>query len=176
MQKETFQALFSEYQEPLFTYLYRMCYSKETAEELVQETFYRAMVSLRPKDMRYARAWLHKVARNLYIDWLRRRVAEQKMIHSVEQSTPAISSWGIPEEYLKKHEDQQKIIWVMQQLPERMKTILYLREIEEFSYQELAEAMDMEMAQVKVTLHRAREKFRQWAERWERGEQHGSRR
>lgn len=58
----------------------------------------------------------------------------------------------------------------MQQLPERMRTILYLREIEEFSYQELAETLAMSLDQVKVTLHRARKNFAsgrsEWKEEW----------
>ncbi|WP_208918573.1 RNA polymerase sigma factor [Paenibacillus uliginis] len=68
MRSDLYTELFKTYQSSLYLYLYRMCGSKETAEELVQETFYRAMVSMKTEHREYARAWLYKVARHLFID------------------------------------------------------------------------------------------------------------
>jgi RNA polymerase sigma factor (sigma-70 family) len=77
MKRETWADLFAAYQNPLYRYLYRMCGSREVAEELLQETFYRAMLSFTLRDAKAVRAWLYKVARHLYIDWLRRQTAER---------------------------------------------------------------------------------------------------
>jgi RNA polymerase sigma factor (sigma-70 family) len=150
MREETFTALFNELQNPLYTYLIRMAGSREVAEELMQETFYRAMVSLKSSDLQYARAWLYKVARHLYVDWLRKHTIEKRLLENMEQVSDGISRLGNPEEAWQRKDTQDKIAWVMKRLPERMRTLIYLREIEDFSYQELAETMEMNMNQIKV--------------------------
>lgn len=169
MKAQLWSEWFAEYQQPLYRYLYRMCGSREVAEELLQETFYRAMLSLSIQDARQARAWLYKVARLLYIDWLRKQTSEKSMLENIRRLFSASSRTYEPETMYRQKEDKQRAEWILQQLPERMRTILYLREIEEFSYQELAETLAMSLDQVKVTLHRARKKFREWEKRVEGG-------
>jgi RNA polymerase sigma factor (SigM family) len=173
MKRETWADLFAAYQNPLYRYLYRMCGSREVAEELLQETFYRAMLSFTLRDAKAVRAWLYKVARHLYIDWLRRQTAERKMVDSICRLVGRGYAGGDPETAYEQKEAAQTVERIMRQLPERMRTILYLREIEGFSYDELAAAMELNMNQVKVTLHRAREKFREVEARMERSEEDG---
>ncbi|MFD1039950.1 RNA polymerase sigma factor [Virgibacillus byunsanensis] len=152
--------MFEQYQLPLYRYLLQMSRNEQIAEELLQETFYRAMVSLQVKDMIQARAWLFKVARNLFIDWTRKSKSEQQMIEQIQIKHESISNLGNPELQFEKKTRQQELEAVMKQLPERMRTIIYLREIQGFTYKELTTAMNLTESQVKVTLHRAREKFR----------------
>ena len=92
MQKNIFISLFETYQLPLYRYLLQMTRNEETAEELLQETFYRAMVSLKVENMNQAKAWLFKVARNLYIDQLRKAEAEERMLEKVKAKQTGISS------------------------------------------------------------------------------------
>jgi RNA polymerase sigma-70 factor (ECF subfamily) len=50
---------------------------------------------------------------------------------------------------------------VIETLPQKQKEIYHLREVEELSYQEIAEVMSLTLAEVKVTLHRTREKIKE---------------
>ena len=59
--------LYEAYGRELFLYLYSLCKSRETAEDLMQETFVKALLSL-PDGHANVRAWLYMVARNLYYD------------------------------------------------------------------------------------------------------------
>jgi len=170
LQKNIFISLFETYQLPLYRYLLQMTRNEETAEELLQETFYRAMVSLKVENMNQAKAWLFKVARNLYIDQLRKAEAEERMLEKVKAKQTGISSLGNPQQQLEKKWKQKELEQILSMLPERMRTILYLREIQGFTYKELEIMMNLTESQVKVTLHRARSKFRQLqAERKEEG-------
>lgn len=169
MRNDPFTELFLTYQPSLYRYLYRLCGSKEWAEELLQETFYRAMLSLRQEDALMARAWLFKVARNLFIDSLRKRGRDAELLQEIGRRASGVSPSDLPEEALDRKEQRRKITEVMNRLPERERTLLYLREIEQFSYQELAAALDLSMNHVKVLLHRSRQRFRELAEQWERG-------
>lgn len=160
MRSDTFSKLFDQFHPSLYRYLYRMTGSHSEAEELLQETFVKAMVSLKVKNLKQARAWLYKVARNLYVDWVRKNSAEQRMVDHVKRNTLHTSPLGNPEAEYDQKERQRRLSKIMQRMPERMRTILYLREVEEFSYRELSETMELSMSQVKVTLHRSRERFR----------------
>jgi RNA polymerase sigma factor (sigma-70 family) len=103
LQKNIFISLFETYQLPLYRYLLQMTRNEETAEELLQETFYRAMVSLKVENMNQAKAWLFKVARNLYIDQLRKAEAEGRMLEKVKAKQTGISSLGNPQQQLEKN-------------------------------------------------------------------------
>ncbi|MFD2043140.1 RNA polymerase sigma factor [Ornithinibacillus salinisoli] len=85
MKKFIFKELFEAYQLPLFRYLLQMSRNREIAEDLLQETFYRAMVSLDVKSMMQAKAWLFRVARNLYIDTTRKNKTEMKLVERLKK-------------------------------------------------------------------------------------------
>ncbi|MFB4167814.1 RNA polymerase sigma factor [Virgibacillus sp. JSM 102003] len=160
MKRSIFTDLFEAYQLPLYRYLLQMSRNKQVAEELLQETFYRAMISLEVKNMAQAKAWLFKVARNLFIDWTRKSKSEQLMVERIQLERADNNNIGNPEEQLENLTKQVHIEEVLSRLPERMRTILYIREIQGFTYQEVATAMNLSVSQVKTTLFRARKKFR----------------
>ena len=73
--------LYEAYGRELFLYLYSLCKSRETAEDLMQETFVKALLSL-PDGHANVRAWLYMVARNLYYDMCRRRFIWKRAAHT----------------------------------------------------------------------------------------------
>ncbi len=83
----------------------------------------------------------------------------------VEMNSP----YGIPEDSLLKKEQSQQLEDLLDLLPEQYRSILYLREYEEFSYREIMVALNLTEEQVKVTLYRARKRLSCLAEKkgWE---------
>lgn len=65
--------LYRKYTKPLYYFLLKLSGSHQLAEDLVQETFVRATISLSFYQNEDVRAWLFKVARNAYLDEWRRR-------------------------------------------------------------------------------------------------------
>lgn len=76
-----------------------------------------------------------------------------------------ISPYGLPQEELHKKEEKQEIDDLMNLLPEQYRTILHLREHQQFTYEELGTTLELTQNQVKVLLHRARQKLKQIADR-----------
>lgn len=70
-----------------------------------------------------------------------------------------ISPYGLPEDAALAQERKDDLHALFNYLPEHYRTILYLREAAEFSYAEIATAMDLSVDQVKVTLYRSRKKL-----------------
>ncbi|PWW31174.1 RNA polymerase RpoE-like sigma-24 subunit [Cytobacillus oceanisediminis] len=161
--------LYRHYARPLYYYLYKMSGSKETAEDLTQETFVRATVSLTFYQQEDVRAWLFKVARNAYLDEWRKRQRRKKIPFAdyIFPMAEMTSPYGLPEDSAIKRETRKNVEDLLSCLPEQYRSILYLREFESFSYSEIEEALDLTENQVKVTLHRARKKLAQLAdEQW----------
>lgn len=157
--KEQLEDIYQQYAESLYYYLLRLSGSSSIAEELVQETFYRATISLSFYKNEEVRGWLFRVARNAYLDEWRKR-QRWKWVPFFEKE-PMHSPYGLPETEVVNKELSEELAELLKMLPENYRTILYLREFAEFSYEELQGTLEMSEAQVKVTLHRARKRLEQ---------------
>lgn len=168
--------LYRKYTKPLYYFLLKLSGSHQLAEDLTQETFVRATVSLSFYQQEDVRAWLFKVARNAYLDEWRRR-QRRKWVPFADylfSGEEMVSPYDLPEDEAIKEETSRDLQELLSYLPEQYRTILHLREVEQFSYQEICEALDLSESQVKVTIHRARKRLAQIAEKhgW-KGEGHG---
>lgn len=173
------ETVYLAYAKPLYFYLLKLTGSATIAEELVQETFYRATLSLDLYEDGQVKSWLFKVARHAYMDEWRKR-KRWKWVPFYDYVTNAEefeSPYGIPEEVLARKEIVKEVNDVLKLLPENYRSILYLREYEQFTYEELAGTLDLSLNQVKVNLYRARQRFKQLSERlgknFERGDYDG---
>lgn len=161
MKNQQLEELFKLYSKPLYYFLWKLSGSSHLAEDLTQETFVRATISLHTYQGEQARAWLFKVARNIYIDeWRKRKRRESiPLVNRFKPAEEMISPYGLPEDTALAQEQRDDLNMLFDYLPEHYRTILYLREVAEFSYSEIATAMDLSVDQVKVMLHRSRKKL-----------------
>ncbi|WP_342430334.1 sigma-70 family RNA polymerase sigma factor [Neobacillus sp. FSL H8-0543] len=159
--------LYKQYARPLYLYLLKLCGSIPLAEDLTQETFVRATIHLHTYEGEEARAWLFKVARNTYLDeWRKHKRRRTIPLLSIFSSkVEMISPYGVPEESLLTEELNQQLEGLLKFLPEQYRSIIYLREYEQFSYKEIMNALQMTEEQVKVTLYRARRRLATLAEK-----------
>lgn len=177
--RESLEAIYLAFAKPLYFYLLKLTGSDAIAEELVQETFYRATLSLDLYEDGQVKSWLFKVARHAYMDeWRKRQRWKWVPFYDfLSNSTDFESPYGVPEEELATLELAEEVADIMRLLPENYRSILYLREYQQFSYEEISETMDLTLDQVKITLYRARQRFKQLAKRlgknFERGVANG---
>lgn len=167
MRKQKLEDLYKKYAKPLYFYLLKLCGSKAQAEDLTQETFVRATIHLHKYEEEEARAWLFMVARNTYIDEWRRQKRKRYLLKLplFTAKEEMISPYGLPENEWLDKELSQQLYDLLKYLPEQYRTIIYLREIEDFSYKEIMETLQLTENQVKVTLHRARKRLAGIAEK-----------
>lgn len=156
----TFEQLYDAYKPAITRYLLGMAGDVVLAEELTQEVFVRAAASLLLfRGDSAVSTWLFRIARNTYLSWAeRQRDAE---IDTEEfHALPDNGLRGDPEAQLLQAEQRATIRRAMIMLPERQRTILLLRDLQELSYAEIAAVLEMSLPAVKVNLHRARLSFR----------------
>lgn len=130
------------------------------AEDVVQEVF----IKLWNRREELAgidnlEAWSVRVTKNLAIDKLRSRPAPASPI---EESWSVETAEASPYQLTESSDTVGHIQALMTKLPEKQRLVMHLRDIEEYSYQEITESLEIPMAQVKVYLFRARQSMRNW--------------
>lgn len=157
----SFDQLYAQYKPAVTRYLGGMCGDPTLAEELAQETFVRAATKLMlfRGDSAFS-TWLFRIARNTYLSWVERQ-RDAKIDTEEFHALPDRRADGNPEAQILFAEQRTAIQRALAMLPERQRTILLLRDLEGFAYNEIAVVLDMSLAAVKVNLHRARLRFRE---------------
>lgn len=154
---DCFNELYKSVEKKLYGFVMKLTGDKYLTEEILQETFYRALCSMAAGGEELSHSWFFTVARNQYYDICRRKRRQGEGDGMDEE---AQSFLGIPELELEKSETRAAIQATLEQLSENYREIIMLRVYEELSYADIAKRLDMSIDQVKVTLFRARNKFR----------------
>jgi RNA polymerase sigma-70 factor (ECF subfamily) len=145
----------------------RVTRNEEDAHDVLQSAYLSAFRSL--GDFEGAcqlSTWLHRIVVNTALMKLRSR--RRKPEESIEDLLPAFqedghhveqfSEWCAPaDQLMERKETRTTVRACIERLPDNYRTVLILRDIEEFSTQEVAETLGMTPTAVKVRLHRARQ-------------------
>lgn len=160
---DAFGALVERYQNRVYNLALRMCGNRDDAFDLAQEAFFRAWRSLEGFQFESAfSTWLFRLTANVCLDWLRARkrrptvslttVDDEEETVELELPDPAKG----PEALLLAAEDRAALARAMNQLPVEYRQILTMRAINDLSYTEIAEILQIKEGTVKSRLSRAR--------------------
>lgn len=155
--------IYIELRDPIFGYLLRLSGDYNLAEELTQDTFYRALLSL-PKfrEESSVKTWLYAIARNTYLNWLRKNHSKGIVFTSFDEEflSPNDSHTDPAEQLLEK---ERRLIFnkSLYILPETYRTVIIFREIEELSYREIANILGKTENWARVTFFRAKQKLKE---------------
>lgn len=143
--------LYTVYRAELFKYCGRICGNPVDAEELVQETFIRALSNfelLEELGEKERRAWLYKAARNLFYDACRRKSAEMScQIYAGHDTDGGFSDIEIK--------------MLLASLPSELAQLFSKRYIEGYNSKELADEYGLSPSGVRAALSRARKLLRE---------------
>jgi RNA polymerase sigma-70 factor (ECF subfamily) len=150
---EMYNTLIHRHQDAVFNLLLKMTGHWHDADELTQETFLRAYRRLGAYDPRYSfKNWVITIAVNLAKNrwrsfWRRRRAEE----------AAAAPDWSAPADPSDPRLDALHA--ALQRLPERLRTPLVLRHMEDYSYAEIARTLGIGLSAAKMRVLRAREEL-----------------
>ena len=163
---DAYGKIVGRYHGRLYNFIYRFVGDRETAEDIVQETFLRAF---RKRDEYRAIAtfstWLFTIAGNLAKSELRRR-KRWRMI-SAERDEETDTGMELPDESARPDKVAESSIADVQiqnainSLPNNYRQVILLRDVEGMSYQEISEIVDCPVGTVKSRVNRARLKLQQ---------------
>ena len=152
----------------LYPAAYRMTRNRADAEDLVQETFAKALAaSGRLAPGSNLGAWLHRIMTNTFISWCRRRRYEPLPAATGPDGWPGNRTWtGNPangrsaEDQMLRCVIQADIVAAMRALPDRHRVTVYLADVEGLRYQEISAVTGIPVGSVKSCLHRGRVQLR----------------
>ena len=135
------------------------------AEDVAQETMLRIWNNMDEFKMKAAKAYIIKTTHNLCIDYLRRRKRNQQkelfFEDELDDKFYENEDLGNPENAAHQKMMNEKITEAVNVLPENLKSVFVLYEVEGFQYKEISEVLNLPMNGVKVNLFRARKKLRE---------------
>jgi RNA polymerase sigma-70 factor (ECF subfamily) len=153
-----------EYLNGLYSYALILTRNHAEAEDLVQETYFRAVRAMeRLRTDSNVKGWLLTILRNVWLNQLRSRRNAPEMVRMELDDrvvTSVVSASKDPLElYVEKMETEQ-VRTAIQKLPIQLREVILLREYEDLSYQEIANVLDCPTGTVMSRLARARAKLR----------------
>ncbi|MGG0718928.1 RNA polymerase sigma factor SigW [Robertmurraya massiliosenegalensis] len=155
------------YKDKVFQLCFRMLGNRHEAEDMAQEAFIRAYVNIASFniDLKFS-TWLYRIATNLCIDRIRKKKpdfyldAEVSGTDGLTMYSQVPSDSALPEEEVESIELHETIQREIAKLPEKYRSVIVLKYIEELSLNEISEILDMPLGTVKTRIHRGREALR----------------
>ncbi|MGC8780162.1 MAG: RNA polymerase sigma factor [Anaerolineae bacterium] len=156
--------MIERYSPTIYNLALRMMGNREEAEEVLQETFLSAFRAVNRFEGRsQLGTWLYRIAYNAAMMRLRRRQVPVTSIDAAHEGEEGeilprqLVDWGaLPDEILLSGELRRMLDAAVATLPEGLRTVFVLRDIEGLSTAETAQVLGLTETNVKVRLHRAR--------------------
>jgi RNA polymerase sigma-70 factor (ECF subfamily) len=106
-------------------------------------------------------SWVMRITRNQCYDWVKMNRYSLWVDKDINRDDIGMNETTGADQKTLVNDQINWLKKVIETLPQKQKEIYHLREVEELSYQEIAEVMSLTLAEVKVTLHRTREKIKE---------------
>ena len=149
-------SIYQEYADFVYKYLLSLCHEEDTAEELLQETFYQAVRSAHKYDHSCkVSTWLCQIAKHLWYQELdrRKRKGTTKLHENLTSLAPSL------EDQMCQKDDLLKIMRLVHVLDEVSKEVFFLRITGDLSFRDIGEIFDRNENWARVTFYRAKQKI-----------------
>ncbi|OHA89095.1 MAG: hypothetical protein A2741_01715 [Candidatus Zambryskibacteria bacterium RIFCSPHIGHO2_01_FULL_43_27] len=168
-EERAFSELVRRYEKRLQNFVFRATGDTSRAEDLVQETFLRVVRHLHRFDhTKKFSTWIYHIASNLAKNELRNRSRDPVVLfqrlednkRDDERQIQFVDPKGDADRLLKLHEHQDLISQAVRVMPVHHKEVFILREMADYTYEDIAVITQAELGTVKSRLNRAREAFK----------------
>ena len=159
MEQKLLTLVYEKYHRELYLYIYSLSRNHHIAEDLTQETFLKALLSL-PEEHGNIRAWLYMVARNLFFNYMEkasRNVSlEEEMERPVEEKDLLAN--------MIENERKLQLYQALKKLDMKKREILLLQYFGDLSQKEIAAVLHITPENVRVLAYRAKKELKKYME------------
>ena len=170
--QDAFGCLVRAYEKRVFAMTRRLCADPSDAEEAAQDAFLAVWQGLPGfRGEASFSTWLYRLCSNICIDFLRRRRRQQTVpltfedADGEEQTYAVPDAQPLPEEQVELKLTRETLAAAMAQLLPEHRAVLQLRVVNEMSYEQIADVLDIQIGTVKSRLSRARNQLKKILER-----------
>ncbi len=153
------EQIYEQYFETVYKYLFCLTHNSDIAEELTQETFYRAVKKIHTfKEDCKISVWLCQIAKNLWYDECRKN---RKKLKTSEDTFSEIQDSDRTEEKVIQNEEKMALYKKLQKLDEKTREVIYLRITGELSFKEIGTILNQTENWARVTFYRGKQKLKE---------------
>ena len=165
---EAFELLISSYDKRAYNIAYRVMGNEEDAKDMAQEALLRVFKSVKDfKGQSSFSTWLYRIVTNVCLDELRRRKNDKHIsmdstirTENGELHMELCSDKETPESVYERVEQRELIKNAIRELNDEYRSVIVLRDIQGFSYDEISNMLDCSLGTVKSRINRARTMLR----------------
>ena len=156
MQVDSFDQIYQTYFDPVYRYALSLSGNPQDAEEITQETFFKAMRSLDQFQGKSSlKSWLCAIAKNIWLSERRKKKA-QPIDDAIPLADPSIG----PEEAIARQDESMRIHRLLHHLDEPCREVFTLRTLGQLSFRDIGELFGKSENWACVVYHRARAKIK----------------
>lgn len=156
---QNMEQIYQEYFETVKKYLFCLTHDSNIAEELTQETFYRAINKIHTfKGNCKMSVWLCQIAKNI---WYNECKKNKKFKNVGEEEMFFLASKDEIEKSVIANEDKMQLYQKLQKLDEKTREVVYLRITGELSFKEIATILNKTETWARVTFYRGKQKLKE---------------
>ncbi len=162
---EAFGRLLGHYETMVYNLVLRFVRQREEAQDITQEVFINAYTHLGDYDhSRPFVAWILGIARNQALYRLR-GLKRREVASDTIEDRPASGIEGDSHTQVQNKQLEHEVLRCLDALPEKYRTVIVLRHLLERSYQEISDALSMNLGTVKTNIHLGRKLLREKLQR-----------
>lgn len=159
-----FELLMEKHESKMYAVALRMCKNREDAQDCLQDAMLRIYKALPTfKGQSSFSTWAYRITMNTCLDDLRRKKVRQasSLDQMLEVGWAPVDDNNTAERHLENSELKRNLSKAIQTLPEEMRAAVVLRDVQGFSYEEIANMLSTNVGTVKSRISRGREKLRE---------------
>ena len=161
---EAFNRLMERHERRMYAVALRMCANREDAQDCLQEAMlrvYRAIGSFKGESS--FSTWVYRITMNTCLDELRRRKNKQSasLDDLLDEGWAPADDRSSPEKHAVRAETARVLRETIRELPEDMRAAVVLRDIQGYTYEEIAQMLEINVGTIKSRISRGREKLRE---------------
>lgn len=164
--EQNFIVLMQQNQERIFRLAFHLLGNEEEARDAAQETFVKAWKKFDALRLETSHAWLSKITVNLCLDWMRRRKFRGELPVVKDESQEGFEYRLLdpnpdPLEQCLSDEMQKRVRAAIMKLAPKYRAVVILRDLEGFSYKEIADMLNVRISKIKSNLFRGRRELKE---------------
>jgi RNA polymerase sigma-70 factor (ECF subfamily) len=145
-----FSSLYKKHAPDVYRFALYLSGERSEADDITSETFVRAWTSPQPIVMATVKGYLFSIARNLFLQGLRKKSRHAALDEDLRDPQPG------PYRQAEQKQKLDSVMAELQTLPEASRSALLMRAVDGMAYEEIAQVLSISLAAVKVKIHRAR--------------------
>ena len=165
--------IIDKYKSFVFNLAFRIINNKEDAEEVAQDSFIKAFKHLESFNRKAKfSTWLYRIAFNTAVSKTRKKKVVKNEISNIPESVLPVASFDSSFQLLKEEQQQQIIQLILNKLSANEKALVTMYYMEEMPMEEIATVTGLSKSNVKVKIHRARQKLYKYLSQLLKNEMH----